>query len=61
MDGASKFVRGDAVAGILILVINVIGGLIIGMAQHGLSAGRRPTAISCWPWVMRWWRRFQAC
>ena len=40
MDGASKFVRGDAIAGILILVINVIGGLIIGMVQHGLSAGQ---------------------
>lgn len=40
MDGASKFVRGDAIAGILILVINVIGGLIIGMAQHGLSAAQ---------------------
>lgn len=39
MDGASKFVRGDAIAGILILVINIIGGFIIGMAQHGLSAG----------------------
>ncbi|MEM7000967.1 MAG: flagellar biosynthesis protein FlhA [Pseudomonadota bacterium] len=39
MDGASKFVRGDAVAGILILVINIVGGLIIGMAQHGLSFG----------------------
>ena len=39
MDGASKFVRGDAMAGILILVINIIGGFIIGMAQHGLSAG----------------------
>lgn len=37
MDGASKFVRGDAVAGILILIINIIGGLIIGMAQHGLD------------------------
>lgn len=37
MDGASKFVRGDAVAGLLILVINIIGGLIVGMAQHGLS------------------------
>lgn len=37
MDGASKFVRGDAVAGLLILFINVIGGLIIGMSQHGLS------------------------
>src|SRR3990167_6757210 len=39
MDGASKFVRGDAIAGILILVINIIGGLIIGVVQHGLSAG----------------------
>ncbi|MEJ2680266.1 MAG: flagellar biosynthesis protein FlhA [Gammaproteobacteria bacterium] len=37
MDGASKFVRGDAVAGILILVINLIGGLAIGMLQHDLS------------------------
>ncbi|WP_343628765.1 flagellar biosynthesis protein FlhA [Comamonas aquatica] len=39
MDGASKFVRGDAMAGILILIITIIGGFIIGMAQHGLSAG----------------------
>ena len=38
MDGASKFVRGDAIAGLLILFINVIGGLIIGMVQHDLSA-----------------------
>lgn len=37
MDGASKFVKGDAVAGILILFINIIGGFIIGMAQHGLG------------------------
>ena len=37
MDGASKFVKGDAVAGILILFINIIGGLIIGMVQHDLS------------------------
>ena len=37
MDGASKFVRGDAVAGLLIMVINIIGGLIVGVAQHGLS------------------------
>jgi flagellar biosynthesis protein FlhA len=37
MDGASKFVKGDAIAGILILVINVIGGLIIGTLQHDLS------------------------
>jgi flagellar biosynthesis protein FlhA len=38
MDGASKFVRGDAMAGILILFINVIGGFVIGVVQHGLSA-----------------------
>ena len=37
MDGASKFVRGDAIAGILILFVNIIGGLIIGMGQHDLS------------------------
>jgi flagellar biosynthesis protein FlhA len=37
MDGASKFVRGDAIAGILILIINVIGGLIIGTLQHDLD------------------------
>ena len=37
MDGASKFVRGDAVAGILILFINIFGGLIVGTAQNGLS------------------------
>ncbi|KJE36294.1 flagellar biosynthesis protein FlhA [Thalassospira sp. HJ] len=39
MDGASKFVRGDAVAGILITFINVVGGIIIGTAQMGLSLG----------------------
>jgi flagellar biosynthesis protein FlhA len=37
MDGASKFVRGDAIAGIIILFVNLIGGLIIGMAQKGLG------------------------
>jgi flagellar biosynthesis protein FlhA len=39
MDGASKFVRGDAIAGILITIINIIGGFIIGMTQFGMSAG----------------------
>lgn len=38
MDGAAKFVRGDAIAGILILVINIVGGFAIGMLQHGMSA-----------------------
>lgn len=37
MDGASKFVRGDAVAGLLITVINVVGGMIIGVGQHGMG------------------------
>ena len=49
MDGASKFVRGDAVAGILILVINVLGGLVIGMLDHGMSladAGRIYTLLT---------------
>lgn len=39
MDGASKFVRGDAVAGILIMLINVVGGLFVGMLQHNLDLG----------------------
>jgi flagellar biosynthesis protein FlhA len=37
MDGASKFVRGDAVAGIIIMFVNVIGGLVVGMLQHNLT------------------------
>src|SRR5690606_22642707 len=36
MDGASKFVRGDAIAGILILFVNIIGGLVIGTTAHDL-------------------------
>lgn len=39
MDGASKFVKGDAVAGIIITIINIVGGIIIGVMQMGLSAG----------------------
>ena len=39
MDGASKFVRGDAVAGLMIMILNVIGGLLVGMLQHNMSAG----------------------
>ena len=39
MDGASKFVKGDAVAGVLILVVNIMGGLILGVVSHGLSMG----------------------
>jgi flagellar biosynthesis protein FlhA len=40
MDGASKFVKGDAVAGILVLVINIVGGIILGVVSHGLDIGQ---------------------
>lgn len=49
MDGASKFVRGDAVAGLLIMVISIVGGLMVGIMQHGLSfsdAGRVYTILT---------------
>ena len=49
MDGASKFVRGDAVAGIVILVINIVGGLVVGMLQHDLdfaTAARNYTLLT---------------
>ena len=39
MDGASKYVRGDAIAGILVIVINILGGLIVGMLQHDMNFG----------------------
>ncbi|MBI3090191.1 MAG: flagellar biosynthesis protein FlhA [Candidatus Tectomicrobia bacterium] len=43
MDGASKFVRGDAIAGIVITVINIVGGLIVGVLQHNLSLATAAT------------------
>ena len=46
MDGASKFVKGEAIAGLLITGINVIAGLIIGMAQHGMSMAEATTAFT---------------
>ena len=69
MDGASKFIRGDAIAGILILFINLVGGLAIGVLQHGLPVGeaakiytlavdrRHPRWRSCRRcWCPRRWR-----
>jgi flagellar biosynthesis protein FlhA len=47
MDGASKFVRGDAVAGILILFINIIGGLVVGVMQHDMELARRSQNYTC--------------
>ncbi|KWT92133.1 MULTISPECIES: flagellar biosynthesis protein FlhA [unclassified Variovorax] len=49
MDGASKFVRGDAIAGLLIMVISIIGGLVVGVVQHGLdfsTAGKTYTLLA---------------
>jgi flagellar biosynthesis protein FlhA len=49
MDGASKFVRGDAIAGLLVVFINVLGGMVIGIAQQGLAfaeAGRTYTLLT---------------
>jgi flagellar biosynthesis protein FlhA len=49
MDGASKFVRGDAVAGIIIMIINIVGGLVIGVMQHDLdlaTAARNYTLLT---------------
>ncbi|MBU3732149.1 MAG: EscV/YscV/HrcV family type III secretion system export apparatus protein, partial [Beijerinckiaceae bacterium] len=49
MDGASKFVRGDAIAGLIITAINIIGGIIIGMMQHGMTfsaAGKTFTLLT---------------
>ncbi|MEC7234646.1 MAG: FHIPEP family type III secretion protein, partial [Pseudomonadota bacterium] len=40
MDGASKFVKGDAIAALLILAVNIIGGLIIGLSQHEMGVGQ---------------------
>ncbi len=53
MDGASKFVRGDALAGVLILLINLVGGLGIGMMQHGLDL----STACCWPRPWPCWSR----
>ena len=46
MDGASKFVRGDAIAGLLITGINIIGGMVIGLAQKDMSAGEAATTFT---------------
>ncbi|MDQ5914935.1 MAG: flagellar biosynthesis protein FlhA, partial [Pseudomonadota bacterium] len=46
MDGASKFVRGDAVAGIIIMLINVIGGLFVGVLQHNMDVGAAAKAYT---------------
>jgi len=46
MDGASKFVRGDAIAGLLVLAVNIVAGIIIGVAQKGMSFGHAATTFT---------------
>ena len=46
MDGASKFVRGDAIAGIVITLINIVGGLVIGMVEVGMSLGEAASVFT---------------
>ena len=46
MDGAMKFVKGDAIAGIVITLINVIGGMMIGMTMNGMDRWKRSTTYS---------------
>jgi flagellar biosynthesis protein FlhA len=46
MDGASKFVRGDAIAGLIIVAINILGGILIGVMQHGMPAGEAATTYT---------------
>ncbi len=52
MDGASKFVRGDAVAGLIITVVNVLGGIIIGVTRYDMDLGEAPTSSPNFPLVM---------
>src|SRR5690606_39847679 len=46
MDGAAKFVRGDAIAGLLITAINILGGIFVGMVQRGLTLSRALSAYT---------------
>ncbi len=57
MDGASKFVRGDAIAGIVITVVNILAGLGIGIFKHGMDLAAPPRCIRRSPSAMGWCRR----
>ena len=61
MDGASKFVRGDAIAAILITLINVLGGFAIGIMQKGMTCQRSACNVSpCCPSAMVWFLQIPA-
>ena len=57
MDGASKFVRGDAIAGIIITGVNILGGFAIAMLQYGWSGSEALRIFGCWPSVMVLFRK----
>ncbi len=58
MDGAMKFVKGDAIAGIIVLLTNIVGGLIIGIVQRGHGRRRPPSRRTpSSPSARGWWRR----
>jgi flagellar biosynthesis protein FlhA len=57
MDGASKFVRGDAIAGLIITAVNIVGGIIIGYARHDMSLAKPPTCSSNCRSATVWSRR----
>ena len=61
MDGASKFVKGDAIAALLILAVNIIGGLIIGLSQHDMGVGKLQKFIFCFRSVTGWLHKFRLC
>ena len=51
MDGASKFVRGEAIASLITIAVNVFGGIIIGTTRHGMPLARRPTCSPSSRWA----------
>ena len=59
MDGASKFVRGDAVAGLIITAINIFGGIVIGVTHHGLPLARAARAVEARRKATGWSLRFR--
>ena len=59
MDGASKFVRGDAIAGLIITFVNSFGGIIIGVTRHGMDFATAVTRSSNSRSVMAWLHKFR--
>jgi FHIPEP family len=58
MDGASKFVRGDAIVGLVILAVNIFGGIVIGVTRHNMPWGLPAMYSRNYPSAMRWFLKF---